>query len=240
MAGKKKTTVNKKKANPNSALAKARAKKGIEVADPGLVSGDAKDTVQNIENQHMDAVIGIDGKVRKGLLDPEMFDVRDMESLRPCASETERIARIMKEMLDKYYSRNGKFTWEIGFFLPGDPAVQGSGGWRALRTSLIGPHWTNEFKATAGLHEDNGAVCWSGRGQMERHIVCVMTTKLKDQMRTLHDKRTMEQFEQIETPGNTSGVQIDETEVKVPLNYDVSRTAMDDTGIDPNDVAQEA
>jgi len=67
-----------------------------------------------------------------------------------------------------------------------------------------------------------------------------MTTKLKDQMRTLHDKRTMEQFEQIETPGNTSGVQIDETEVKVPLNYDVSRTAMDDTGIDPNDVAQEA
>lgn len=227
---KKKTAAKK-----NTKLAEMKQKR-VTVESEALI-GTPEDTPQNIEDRHMDAVAGVEGKVMKGLLDPTDFDLRDIETLRPFAAETERISKIVTELLDKHFSRGGKYKWEVGFFLPGDPACNGVGGWKVLSPASLGPYWTNEFRATAGLHDWEGAVCWAGRGRMDRHVLCVMTTKLRQDLRTLHDKRTMDQFKELNAPEGSEGVETTEEQIKVPLHYDRGQPAPD-AGTDPTEEAE--
>jgi len=211
---------------PNSKLAAVRKKK----AKPKTTV--QADLIANIKDQHLDSV---PEKVKSGELDPESFDVRDLETLRPRAAETERIAETIEALLDKYYSRDGKYSWKCGFFLEGDPATAGAGGWKVLQVHMIGPHWTNEFKSTVGLHESNGAVCWAGRGRMERHVICVITTKLRNQKRALNTKHTMEQFEQIDVPAGSPGLEVTEKQISGPLVPDYG-SPLDDTGTEESSV----
>lgn len=210
-------------AQNDSKLAAVRKKKAQKL------TGAQKDKIQEIKDKRLDSV---PEKVKAGLLDPSDFDIRDIEALRPKAAETERIAEVIEALLNEHYSRGGLYKWTVGFFLPGDPATAGAGGWKVLLAEMIRPHWTNEFKSTVGLHEYEGAVCWAGRGRMDRHVLCVMTTKLRDELRALSDKRTMEQFQQIEAPPGSKGVEITEKVIKGKLGYDQG-AALDDTGVQP-------
>ena len=190
-------------------LAKARRKSKVD--------GAKADEIRDIKNKNLDS---IPEKVKAGRLDPTAFNVSDLEAIRPMAAETDRIEFLLLRLLNKHYSRQGAYEWQVGFYSPGDPAANGAGGWHPLLTSEIFEHWTDEFKTTVGLHEFEGAVCWAGRGRMDRHVICVRTTDLRDKMRQIHNIRVQEQFSEIEAPPGSDGVQLTETKVKANLNFD--------------------
>jgi len=182
------------------------------------------DELRAIENKHLDSV---PAKVKAGRLDPESVTISDMDLLRPVKAETLRIAAILEPLLNKHYSRNGKYEWEISFWKPGDPATLGVGGYQLLQVSMIPEIWNNKLQAAAGLHEFEGAVAWAGRGRHDRHLICAKTKDLRKRQYDAKEKRLQEQFESVEAPPEQPGVrmtnvEIKETITKVPVRPDAA------------------
>jgi len=133
---------------------------------------------QKIKDGKVDHGDAADPSPGRGVLDPEKFDDFNHE-FRATGSETQRMAKVICEHLDEYYSRNGKYQWTTGWFLETDPRSQGTEGWQALTPAMIGEAWSTQLQRELGLTVYNGALCWNGRGTTERHIVCVKTKQLQ-------------------------------------------------------------
>lgn len=164
---------------------------------PAGMSGAQEDAVQDVRDRKLTSVTQQlrDGKIdhgdiadpspTKGVLDPEAFDKFSHE-FRQTGSETQRISTVICEHLNENFSRGGKYQWESGFFLETDPRSQGADGWQPLTAEMIGSAWSSQLQHELGLTDYNGALCWSGRGTFERHIICVKTKQLQErQLQTI-------------------------------------------------------
>lgn len=156
-----------------------------------------QDKLQELRDKKLDSV---PVKVKTGQLDPTDFDIDDQLLLRPVHSETNRLKKIIVDLLNANFSRGGKYSWDAGFFLPGSPQTGGHNGWKVLQKEMLGDTYSDQLAFEAGLHIFEGAVAWSGRGVNERHIVCVKTEQLRDRQRAARDARVQEQFDQPATP----------------------------------------
>jgi hypothetical protein len=196
--------------------------KKMEKPKPEKLTGAQKDALQKIRDEKKAAVTPMveDGAVSDpAVLDPEEFDKFEAE-YRTYGAETERIEAILKEHLNEFFSHNGKYSWEVGFFLEKDPRANGAKGYKILQTQMLGPLWSKQLAYEANLDEYQGAVTWNGRGAYERHIVCVKTTQLHDRQQAAKGKRLEEQMKAVQgqsVAGEKSEMIIEETHTKKPL-----------------------
>ncbi len=158
---------------------------------PAGMTGAQKDAVQDITDRKLTSVPQQlkDGKIdhgdiadpspHKGVLDPEAFDKFSHE-FRQTGSETQRMDTVICEHLNEHYSSGGKYQWTTGFFLETDPRAAGADHWQPLTEEMIGPAWSSQLRHELGLTVYNGALCWNGRGTLERHIICVKTKQLQE------------------------------------------------------------
>jgi len=154
----------------------------------------------------------------KGVLDPEEFEKFQTE-VRAHKTETQRIATVIKEHLNKNYSRGGKFQWEVAFFLPTDPRSDGSKGHQALTPRMIGEEWSSSLQKRMGLTLENGALCWNGRGTVEKHIICVKTKQLQErQLKAIEESAARSLKQPVEVAGRNVGrLEVKEETKKLPL-----------------------
>ena len=190
---------------------------------PAGMTGAQKDAVQNIEDRKLTSVTQQlkDGKIdhgdiadpspTKGVLDPESFDKFSHE-FRQTGSETQRMSTVICEHLDEHYSSGGRYEWTTGFFLETDPRAAGADGWQALTREMIGPAWSSQLQHELGLTEYNGALCWSGRGTFERHVICVKTKQLQGrQLQAIAEASNQMVSRPVEVGGREMGrLEIDE------------------------------
>ena len=153
-----------------------------------------------------------------GQLNPEAFTKYD-ETVRPYGAETDRIAALLLDFLNEFHSKNGKYTWELGFYLEGAKQTRGVGGWQVLTRAALGPLWTVEIQRQAGLHIHDGAMCWAGRGMFERHIICVKTTELRERQEAAKEARIQSMLRQPDSVvGQDAELTVDEKVRHIPLN----------------------
>jgi hypothetical protein len=199
---------------------KKRAPKGM--------TGPQKDALASAEDRKLTSVTQKlkDGKIdhgdaaspERGVLDPADFEKFEIET-RPTMNETQRISKVICEHLDEHYSRGGKFKWTCGYFLETDPRANGDGGFQALTTEMIGDAWSTQLTHELGLTIYNGALCWSGRGTFERHIICVKTKELQMRQLTAKEEAMNQQLSQPEQVGEErmGRLEVKETVKRVPL-----------------------
>jgi len=197
---------------------------------PAAMAGVQKDALQDARDQKLTSVSQAlkDGKIDHGesarpgkgggVLDPREFEKFEV-AVRAHKTETQRLATVIKTHLDKDHNPRGDADWQVAFFLESDPRSKGVSGHQVLTKEALGSAWHKQLQHELGLTEYNGALCWNGRGTVERHIICVKTKEL--QMRQLlaaeeHSRQSVRQ------PGQVAGKNVGRLEVtekvrKLPL-----------------------
>jgi hypothetical protein len=172
------------------------------MADKDKMTGAQKDKLDKMQSE---GKMSPNVMAKEGLLNPADWDEFDLD-VRPYGSEMQRIASGLQELLDEHFSRNGKYQWRVGFFIEGDPRIQGQDGWRPLRREQLGEIWTDTLQRRLGLHEYEGAICWGGRGMFERHVVCVITRQHQVDLRNFQER----QHESLlQAPPSVAGERVD-------------------------------
>ena len=208
---------------------------------PKALSGQQKDAINSAEDRKLMSTTQKlkDGKIdhgdsadpERGVLDPTDFDKFVAES-RPTMNETQRISKVICEHLDEHYSKGGKYQWVCGFFLEKDPRANGEGKYQALTTEMIGPAWSTQLQHELGLTNYNGALCWSGRGTFERHIICVKTKQLQRRQHVAQEEAMNQQLSQPESVGGerVGALEVTEKTKKVPLMPGKPGDGLEDEG----------
>jgi len=171
-----------------------------------------------LQKMRDDGLASIPVKVQAGLLNPEEFDLEFEDLQRKYGAESDRITEILVNFLNENFSRGGKYSWVVGFYLVGSPQTRGDGGWKVLQRSMLGENWNDMIQAEAGLHVFEGAICWAGRGMFERHIITVKTTKLVETQMHMHDVQLKSMLSAPESvAGEESHLDVKEENLQVPM-----------------------
>jgi hypothetical protein len=222
----------KRPAPKKTTAKKKRAPKGMTTVQQDALASAEDRKLTSVTQKLKDGKVDHGGAAdpERGVLDPLEFEKFEIET-RPTMNETQRLSKVICEHLNEYYSRGGKFTWTCGFFLESDPRANGEGGFQALTTEMIGDAWSTQLTHELGLTNYNGALCWSGRGTFERHIICVKTKELQTRQLLATEEAMNQQLSQPEQVGDErmGRMEVKETVKKVPLTPGKPGDGLDET-----------